>query len=170
MEALKGLVESSQGHPWEEVMTHWPAAGEQVNPVKLTDAGIDVYLTTFECMMQVVDMEEETRAIRLVPQMTGKTQQAYAAMRDRDSTDYKQVKKAILKLPCNKLKRRRDVQTYTELEVHLGKTNAFSCSNANQYKNVKLMLAGVVACQNNYCLSFFLFPHSIAYRLVYGNG
>lgn len=74
VEALKGLVESSQGHPWEEVTTHWPAAGEQVNPMKLTDADIEMYLTTFECMMQVVGMEEETRAIRLVPQMTGKEQ------------------------------------------------------------------------------------------------
>ena len=129
VEALRGLVESSQGHPREEVTTRRPAAGEQVKPAKLTDADdIEAYLTTFERMMQMAGVEEETWAIRLAPQLTGKAQQAYAAMRDGDSTDYKQVKEAILKRyniseetyrQRFRAAKRKEGETYTELVVRL---------------------------------------------------
>ena len=40
-------------------MTHQPAGGEQVKPVKLMDTdNIEAYLTMFKCMVQVAYVEE----------------------------------------------------------------------------------------------------------------
>ena len=51
----------------------------------------------FERMMQVHVVEEARWALRLAPQLTGKVQQAYAAMSAEGATDYQQVKIAILR-------------------------------------------------------------------------
>ena len=46
--------------------------------------------------MTVYDVEEERWAIKLAPQLTGRAQQAYAAMSTETAGNYKEVKKAIL--------------------------------------------------------------------------
>ena len=58
---------------------------------------IEAYLTTFERLMTVYDVEEERWAIKLAPQLTGRAQQAYAAMSTEMAGNYKEVKKAILR-------------------------------------------------------------------------
>ena len=64
---------------------------------KLTGAeDIEAYLKTFERMMEVYGVKEDRWAFKLAPQLTGKAQQAYAAMTGDEATDYKAVKKAIL--------------------------------------------------------------------------
>ena len=66
--------------------------------VRLTEADdIEAYLTTFERMMEVEGAEEATWAFQLAPQLTGRAQQAYAAMRNADAQDYRRVKEAILR-------------------------------------------------------------------------
>ena len=85
MEALRGLVE--HGTPGEAVATR-TATGERVKIAKLTEQDdIEAYLTTFERTMQTAKVGEDTWAIRLAQQLTGKGQQAYAAMRDTDATN-----------------------------------------------------------------------------------
>ena len=65
---------------------------------KLTEADdIEAYLTTFERLMEAFSVPKERWVFKLAPQLTGKAQQAYAAL-DLDKTaDYDQVKSAILK-------------------------------------------------------------------------
>ena len=58
---------------------------------------IEAYLTTFERLMSVERVDRATWAVRLAPHLTGKAQQAYAAMRETDSADYTKVKEAILR-------------------------------------------------------------------------
>ena len=70
------------------------------DPLKLTKLteteDIESYLTTFERMMQVYHVDEERWAFKLAPQLTGRAQQAYAAMTTEDATNYQRVKAAIL--------------------------------------------------------------------------
>ena len=95
MEALRGLVE--HGTRGEAVATR-TATGERVKIAKLTEQDdIEAYLTTFERTMQTAKVGEDTWAIRLSQQLTGKAQQAYAAMRDTDATNYQRIKDDILK-------------------------------------------------------------------------
>ena len=71
---------------------------DQLKLTKLSESeDIESYITTFERMMQVHAEEEARWAFRLAPQLTGKAQQAYAAMSAEDATDYQQVKMAILR-------------------------------------------------------------------------
>ena len=123
VEALRGLVQERSQE------TRRPAATEHVKPAKLTETDdIEAYLTTFERLMQVAGAEEDTWAVRLAPQLTGKAQQAFAAMREGDSTNYQRVKEAILKRYniSEETYRQRfrgakkgDEETYTELVVRL---------------------------------------------------
>ena len=65
---------------------------------KLTDSeDIEAYLTTFERMMGVYEITEDKWAFRLAPQLTGKAQQAYAALGVADSHIYARVKEAVLR-------------------------------------------------------------------------
>lgn len=68
--------------------------------MKLTKLGddddIEAYLTTFERLMRAYDVNQNTWALKLAPQLTGKAQQAYAAMDSTQATDYDAVKEAIL--------------------------------------------------------------------------
>ena len=59
---------------------------------KLTEADdIEAYLTTFERLMEAFSVPKERWVFKLAPQLTGKAQQAYAAL-DLDKTaDYDQV-------------------------------------------------------------------------------
>ena len=65
---------------------------------RLSDADdIEAYLTTFERLMTVDGVDKATWAVRLAPHLTGKAQQAYAAMRETEATDYTGMKEAILR-------------------------------------------------------------------------
>ena len=65
---------------------------------KLTEADdIEAYLTTFERLMGAFTVPKERWVFKLAPQLTGKAQQAYAALDMAMTTDYDQVKAAILK-------------------------------------------------------------------------
>ena len=89
MEALRGLVE--YGTCGEAVATR-TVTGEWVKIAKLTEQ--DKHRSVSNHLREV---GEDTWAIRLAPQLIGKAQQAYAAMRDTNATNYQQVKDAILK-------------------------------------------------------------------------
>ena len=80
---------------------HGSGGGEvrsgNASPVELLESeDLESYLTTFERMMQVYHVDEERWAFKLAPQLTGRAQRAYAAMRAEDSADYRLVKTAIL--------------------------------------------------------------------------
>ena len=66
--------------------------------VKLTEQDdIEAYLTTFERVMRAYEVKEERWAVKLAPQLTGKAQQAYAAMKTEDARRYEKLKEAILR-------------------------------------------------------------------------
>eukprot|EP00731_Ephydatia_muelleri_P014661 Em0008g381a len=66
--------------------------------VKLTEQDdIEAYLTTFERVMRAYEVKEERWAVKLAPQLTGKAQQAYAAMKTEDAGRYEKLKEAILR-------------------------------------------------------------------------
>ena len=48
-------------------------------------------------MMAVYSVEEESWAYKLVPLLTGKAQQAYAAMKPEDAGKYPEVKATVLR-------------------------------------------------------------------------
>ena len=56
---------------------------------------IEAYLTTFERMMVAYRVPKDPWVFRVAPQLTGKAQQAYAAMAAEDTGDYDQLKAAI---------------------------------------------------------------------------
>ena len=92
--------------------------------LKLTKLGesddIEVYLTTFECMMAAYGVDRSQWVYRLAPHLTGKAQQAYAAMSTEDASTYEEVKTAVL--------RRYDIsaetyrQRFRETRLKEGKT------------------------------------------------
>ena len=64
---------------------------------KLSDADdVEAYLTTFECVTQVYKTPKERCVCKLSPQLTGRAQQAYAAMPTVNAGKYDDVKAAIL--------------------------------------------------------------------------
>ena len=66
--------------------------------VKLTEQDdIEAYLTTFERVMRAYEVKEERWAVKLAPQLTGKAQQAYAAMKTEDAGRYEKLKEVILR-------------------------------------------------------------------------
>ena len=72
--------------------------GEPLRLTKFTNTDdVEVYLTTFERMMEAYALEKARWAFVLAPQLTGKAQQAYAAMSGDMTGDYDRVKEAILK-------------------------------------------------------------------------
>ena len=58
---------------------------------------IEVYLMTFERMMAVYEVPENRWPYKLAPMLTGKAQQAYAAMESARASDYAEMKTAILR-------------------------------------------------------------------------
>ncbi len=68
--------------------------------LKLTKLGesedIEAFLTTFESAVEAHGVEREKWALILAPQLTGRGQEAYAAMQNDDTKDYNKVKQAIL--------------------------------------------------------------------------
>ena len=103
--------------------------------VKLTKLGenddIESFLTTFERMMIAYETPKERWAFKLAPQLTGKAQQAFAAMELGLSAQYDEVKAAILRrYGINeeayrqrfRTASRKDDETNRELAVRLGDT------------------------------------------------
>ena len=58
---------------------------------------MEAYLTTFERIMEVNEISRERWPFQLAPQLTGKAQQAYAALTPDDAKDYDVVRTAILR-------------------------------------------------------------------------
>ena len=56
---------------------------------------IEAYLTTFERTMDAHSIDRGSRAYRLAPYLTGRAQQAFAAMDKDDSNNYDLVKESI---------------------------------------------------------------------------
>ena len=56
---------------------------------------VEVYLTTFERMMTACEVQKERWVFKLVPYLTRKAQQAYAAMAAEDACEYKFLKATI---------------------------------------------------------------------------
>ena len=99
LEIMKNLVERSV----ERSVTRDSDAAATATKEKrvLTKLGenedIEAYLTTFERLMTVYRVPQERWAVKLVPQLTGRVQQAYAAMATADAGVCSKVKKAILR-------------------------------------------------------------------------
>ena len=97
MDLLMKLVrDQSENRPitGSELVT----VGREVKFSKLTETDdIQAYLMTFERTMQAFKVAKEQWVYQLVPQLTGKAQQAFAAMETSDSGDYDLVEAAILK-------------------------------------------------------------------------
>ena len=93
MEMMRNLVEKGQR---DEGINR--VGGEQIKLTKLSESDdVEAYLTTFERMMEAYRVEKSKWAYLLAPQLTGKAQQAYAAMAGEESGDYDSLKDAILK-------------------------------------------------------------------------
>ena len=78
-----------------------PATPRQPQPdilfKKLTETDdIEAYLTTFEWLVMSASLERQHRAFKLAPYLTGKAQQAYAALSSEEAADYTKLKEAIL--------------------------------------------------------------------------
>ena len=58
---------------------------------------VEAYLTTFERQMRAFDITEDQWSLYLAPQLTGRAQQAYAALDGDEAADYETVKTAILR-------------------------------------------------------------------------
>ena len=71
---------------------------KEVRLTKLSEADdVEAYLTTFERMMTAFEVQKERWVFKLAPYLTGKAQQAYAAMAAEDAGEYECLKAAILK-------------------------------------------------------------------------
>ena len=65
---------------------------------KLTERDdIEAYVATFERTMTAYEVNRQRWVYKLAPQLSGKAQQAYAAMSSEEAVDYERVKAAILK-------------------------------------------------------------------------
>ena len=77
------------------------APARETDIVKLTRLAdsddVEAYLTTFERLMRAYEVLKERWSFKLAPQLTGKAQQAYAALTPDDAKDYESVKAAILR-------------------------------------------------------------------------
>eukprot|EP00731_Ephydatia_muelleri_P013583 Em0007g893a len=98
MEMLTRLVgESRQVEETRTNVSQGSKEGE-AKLVKLTvQDDIESYLVTFERVMRAYEVKENRWAVKLAPQLTGKAQQAYAAMRAEDAGTYQLLKEAILR-------------------------------------------------------------------------
>ena len=100
MDALREVLERSTRDRSDDRSR---AAGrEQIKLTRLTETDdVEAYLTTFKRLMAIGGIDEDSWAIRLAPQLTGKAQgkvqQAYAAMSREDADSYRKVKEAVLR-------------------------------------------------------------------------
>ena len=97
MQLLREMVEGSRRR--DDVPARMTSENDKVKLSKLSESDdVEAYLTTFERVMVVYEVDRARWAFKLAPQLTGKAQQAYAAMSTEDAGDYDKVKAAILKL------------------------------------------------------------------------
>jgi len=98
LERLVGVVEHSHR---EDVGSLASAERTTADPLKLTrlteEDDIEAFLTTFERMMTAYRVDPARWAFKLAPQLTGRAQQAYAALPASEAGDYEQLKKSILR-------------------------------------------------------------------------
>ena len=95
MDALMKLVreQAKSANPAKETVT----VERDVKFTKFTETDdIEAYLTTFERTMNAFKVPQEQWVYKLAPQLTGKAQQAFAAMETAGAGNYTEVKAAIL--------------------------------------------------------------------------
>ncbi len=97
VESLLKVVERTQEASGGPTSGAGSSRGEKEAKVsKLSeDDDIEAYLTTFERMMVAFGVAKERWVFKVAPQLTGKAQQAYAAMAAENTGDYDQLKAAI---------------------------------------------------------------------------
>ena len=113
-----------------------------------SDDDIEAYLTTFERMMRAYNVAEESWPFRLAPNLTGKAQQAFAALDAEKAKVYREVKAAILRRynvteetyrrEFRQLKRRdgEPFQEVTTRLAHLLQQWTRDCSTADEVREV----------------------------------
>ena len=95
VETLMKLV--SESHKTKAPSTASLGNGPQVKLVPLTaQDDIESYLVTFERIMEAYKVPKEQWTYYLAPQLTGKAQQAFAALSLDESKTYNGVKTAVL--------------------------------------------------------------------------
>ena len=97
MELFAKMVESKKAESSSGASSR--AADGELRVVKLADRDdIEAYLTTFERLMSAYNIPKDRWIFKLAPQLSGKAQQAYAALTTEDALEYDGVKAAILRL------------------------------------------------------------------------
>ena len=85
---MEQLKEAMKPAPRSDERREESGRSSETKIARLSDADdIEAYLTTFERLMTVDSVDRATWAVRLAPHLTGRAQQAYAAMREMDATD-----------------------------------------------------------------------------------
>ena len=96
MELFAKMVESKKAESSSGASSR--AADGEHRVVKLADRDdIEAYLTTFERLMSAYKIPKDRWIFKLAPQLSGKAQQAYAALTTEDALEYDGVKAAILR-------------------------------------------------------------------------
>jgi hypothetical protein len=96
LDMMKNWMDRSSAREDERVRS--AGRHEQLKLTKLTESeDIEAYLTTFERMMGVYGVEEDRWAFQLAPLLTGKAQQAYAAVSADEAHNYVRIKEAVLR-------------------------------------------------------------------------
>ena len=86
---LKVVERSHEGTGGTKRETWGADDDKRVKLTKLSEADdVEAYLTTFERMMAVFEVQKERWVCKLAPQLKGKTQQAYTAMPAEVAFDY----------------------------------------------------------------------------------
>ena len=96
MDLLRELVQEL--HDERERNAERVAREKDAKVAKLTEGDdIEAYLTTFERLMDTAGIPRVRWVSKLAPQLTGKAQQAYAALGADESQDYEVLKRAVLR-------------------------------------------------------------------------
>ncbi|KAL5517748.1 hypothetical protein EMCRGX_G003357 [Ephydatia muelleri] len=99
-ESLSGPAQNCPGNGSANIFSlQWELKSDNdLRVVKLTDRDdIEAYLTTFERLMTAYNIPLNKWIFKLAPQLTGKAQQAYAALTEEDALICDTVKAAILR-------------------------------------------------------------------------
>ena len=120
MDLLQGLIEGI--HKQGESAEKRAEKDKDMKLTKLTERDdIEAYMKTFERMMVSYEIKPDRWVFKLAPQLTGKAQQAYAALHSEKAADYETVKKAILaRYDINQESYRQRFRSIVRLE---GETN-----------------------------------------------
>ena len=98
LKSLVALVEKASTESRTiEVMGTASSPKDSFSLTRLSDKDdVEAYLTTFERLMVAYKVDETLWVFKLAPQLTGRAQQAYAALSAEDAGSYKALKEAIL--------------------------------------------------------------------------